>query len=178
MTRVFIISLTASLVALWVVTAKAEGWHGAGSYHPGSVAHSHAPQFPPAYAWPLTNREPAITKTLTPRQPELLQPEPNEDYQYEWQHQPAPPAPYLAAPQQFSYPQQGYFPRDGKVEQAPGYEYDFGGAGTYPPLVPMEGASWVASRLVKAKNGEVSLHAPQPFRHGSGFETHYGCLHW
>ena len=178
MTRIFIISLTASLVALWVVSAKAEGWPSNGFFHPSSVDHTHNPHSPPPHAWPRTNHEPAIGKTLTPYQSIPAQSEPSADYQYEWQHQPAPPAPYLAAPQQFSYPQQGYFPREGIVEQAPGYEYDgydFGGGGSYPPMVPMEGASWVAPRTVSGKTG---LHAPQPFKHHSGSETHYGCTHW
>lgn len=178
MTRIFAISLTASLVAFWVVSAKAEGWRGTGFFHPSATTDNFPPRFPPTHAWPHTNHEPAIGKTLTPRHPALLQPESEPDYQYEWKHQPAPTPPHLATPQQFSYPKQGYFPREGAFEQAPGYEYDFGGAGSYPPLVPMEGASWVAPRTVNSKIGKHRLHAPQPFRHRSGFETHYGCLHW
>ena len=178
MTRIFVISLTASLVALWVVSAKAEGWQGDGFFHPSSTAHTHAPQFPPIYAWPHTNHEPAIGKTLRLDHPALSQTEPTTDYQYEWKHQPVPTPPHLSTPQQFSIPKQGYFPREGKIEQAPGYEYDFGDTGSYPPTVPMEGASWIGPRKASNLIGKPGLHAPQPFRHSSGLETHYGCLHW
>ncbi len=175
MTRIFVISLTASLLALWAVSAKAEGWHTNEHFHPTTAVYGNGPHSPASIAWPHTNHEPAIGKTLTPQQPIALQSEPNADYQYDWQSQPAPVPPHLATPQQFSYPQQGYYPREGKIEQAPGYEYDFGGAGSYPPSLLMEGASWVAPKKPAKKWG---LHAPQPFSHSSGHETHFGCLHW
>ena len=175
MTRIFVISLTASLLALWAVFAKAEGLHANGHFHSINAAHAYGPHPAEIHAWPRTNHEPAIGKTLTPPHTAPAQSEPSADYQYEWQRQPAPIPPHLAVPQQFSYPQQGYFPREGKVEQAPGYEYDFGGAGSYPPLVPMEGANWLGP---KKPNRRWGFHAPQPFAHGSGIDTHYGCLHW
>ena len=175
MTRKFVISATASLVIVWAVSAKAEGLQGIGFFQTSAASQGHFSQYPHSRAWPVTNHEPAIGKSLRVPQATALQSTPDADYQYEWQHQPAPPAPYLATPQQFSYPKQGFFPRDGKVEQAPGYEYDFGDTGSYPPMVPMEGASWVARRTA---SGGTTLHAPQPFIHSSGHETHIGCLHW
>lgn len=175
MARILVISLTASLIAFWAVSANAENGHEPEHFHPNTIAHNYGSTVPPLFAWPHTNHEPAIGKTLTPQHPIAEPTEPTADYQYEWQYQPAPPAPYLATPQQFAYPKQGYFPRDGKIEQAPGYEYDFGDTGSYPPSTPIEGAKWREPRKASARLG---FHAPQPFAHSSGFETHYGCLHW
>jgi len=107
MTRKFVISATASLVVVWAVSAKAEGLQGTGFFQTSAASQSHFSQYPQSRAWPVTNHEPAIGKSLRVPQATALQSTPDTDYQYEWQHQPAPPAPYLATPQQFSYPKQG-----------------------------------------------------------------------
>lgn len=172
MTRIFIISLTASLVAFWAVSAKADGWHE--NPHTVGTNHSHAPHSRAPYAWPHMNHEPAITKTMTPPQQVPAQSSEVPYYEYEWQRQPGPPAPSLVAPQ-FSYPQQGYYPREGEVPQVQGYEYDFGDGATYPPAFPMEGAKWKDPKKVSA----FGIHVPQPYSAGAHtHETHIGCLHW
>lgn len=142
MTRIIAIVLTASAVSLWAVSAKALEYRQLNPHvSPPTpyVQNSFQPQ-----AWPRVHHAPAITKTLNGAMQSYTAapvPAPAPQYDYDWQRQPAPVAPRLAPPQ-FSYPQQGYYPREGVVPQAPGYEYDFGGAGTYPPVYPMEGAGW------------------------------------
>ena len=157
MTRIFMIALTASVVALWAVSAKANGAHGG-----HTLAQQPNSFYPPAHAWPHVNHAPAITKTLgyVPRTEPA--PAPTQTYDYDWQRQPAPAAPQRAHPQ-FSHPQQGYYPREGQVQQAPGYEYDFGGAATFPPTYPMEGANWRAPRVY----APTTINSPQ-----SGTYTH------
>ena len=96
--------------------------------------------------WPRIAHAPAISKTFSANPNHAIPSEPAPSYDYQWQNQPSPPAPILAPPQ-FSHPKQGYFPREQIAPQvAPGYEYDFGGAGTFPPLYPIEGANWKAPR--------------------------------
>jgi hypothetical protein len=147
------IALTASGVALWAVSAKASDAYG-NAYH---QAPSSTFYYPTAQAWPKVDHAPAITKTLRYAPQDQVAPAPSQTYDYDWQRQPAPAAPQQAHPQ-FSHPQQGYYPQEGQTQQAPGYEYDFGGAGTYPPLYPMEGANWRAPRVYVPTNVKKPSH--------------------
>lgn len=98
--------------------------------------------YAPAPVWPLTPHDPAISKTLRPHHKGQAAPAP---YDPSWQNQTV-PAPQTALPRRFSIPQQGYYPREGEIQQAPGYEYDFSGPATFPPTYPMEGAAWRGPR--------------------------------
>lgn len=130
MTRVFAFSLTATVIALWAVSAKSSDYSSA--------------------VWPHYGHEPAITKTLRYGPPAHMPP-PAPEFGYDWQNQAPLPPPSFGGPR-FSHPQQGYYPREGTIQQAPGYEYGSGGVGTYPPLYPMEGANWREPRVPVMKN--------------------------
>lgn len=93
----------------------------------------------PLDAWTERGREPAITRTLRGNAA-LPAPDAEPVYDPDWRRQQV-PAPQAVPSDRFSIPQQGYYPREGEILRAPGYEYDSGGAGTYPPSYPMEGAS-------------------------------------
>ena len=94
----------------------------------------------PVAGWPNERRNPAITRTIRPSVPGQLAPPATPGYDPDWQNQTV-PSPQPIPRRQFSIPQQGYYPREGEIPQAPGYEYDFGGPATFPPTVPMEGAA-------------------------------------
>ena len=153
MTRTLTLLLAASGFAALTSSVQAVDWQigHASTWQPTPPA-QHARQWP-AHFWPNVAHAPAITRTLD-LNPNYNAPPPSSPaYDYEWQNQPSPPAPVLAPPT-FSHPQQGYFPRENLAPQiVPGYEYDFGGAGTYPPLYPIEGASWKAPRAYTRATG-------------------------
>jgi len=94
----------------------------------------------PVAGWPTGPRNPAITRTIRPAAPAQLASPAPPAYDPNWQNQTV-PSPQPTPRRQFSIPQQGYYPREGEIPQAPGYEYDFGGPATFPPTVPMEGAA-------------------------------------
>ncbi len=94
----------------------------------------------PVAAWPQEQRNPAITRTIRPSAPAQVAPQAPPAYDSDWQKQTV-PSPQPTPRRQFSIPQQGYYPREGDIPKAPGYEYDFGGPATFPPTFPMEGAA-------------------------------------
>lgn len=146
--------IAAASISLWSFPASAADF-----YHQVQSQQYHSGHFEPALYWPKTSHEPAISKTLStlPNIPIYQVPAPA--YNYDWQSQPAPQAPAIAVPQ-FFYPQQGYFPRDEiKPRIAPGYEYNYGGIGSYPPAYPIEGANWKAPRAVGL--GQATQAAPE-----------------
>lgn len=146
MTRIFAALLTASGLLSSIPSALAADWPTFELPNGVVLAPSQDTARWSSHYWPQVAHAPAITKTLTanPHHPVPTTPPPS--YDYRWQNQPSPPAPVLAPPK-FSHPQQGYYPREQLAPQiAPGYEYDFGGAGSYPPLYPIEGANWKAPR--------------------------------
>ena len=139
---VFILAVAS--VSLGSIPAVATDFYNSQS----PISNDYGGYYDPAGYWPQISHEPAITKTLNtvPDIPTRQIPAP--EYNYDWQNQPALTAPTLALPQ-FSYPQQGYYPREEIQPQiAPGYEYDFGGGSSYPPAYPIEGAKWKAPRTV------------------------------
>lgn len=144
MTRILAIALTASGVVFSASSSKAadlfERETGVNVFN--NQFQPHQSYWHPE-AWARYNHGPAISKTLRYAPNEVATPAPA--YDYDWQRQSAPRPPSVA-PKQFSFPQQGYYPREGEVLKAPGYEYDFGGAGTFPPTHPMEGAAWRGPR--------------------------------
>lgn len=130
-------------ISLWSVPAPAGDFYRQASplQYPGGYSD-------PALYWPETAHEPALSKTLNTVLDIPVQETPAPAYNYDWQNQPALTVPTLPLPQ-FSYPQQGYYPREEIQPQiAPGYEYDFGGTGSYPPAYPIEGAKWKAPHEV------------------------------
>lgn len=139
---VFILAVTSA--SLWSIPAVSTDFYNGQS----AASNYYGGYYDPAGYWPQIAHEPAITKTLSAMPNISVQQAPSSGHSYDWQNQPALTAPTLALPQ-FSYPQQGYYPREEIQPQiAPGYEYDFGGGSSYPPAYPIEGAKWKALRTV------------------------------
>ena len=126
-----------------------------------TVAPYAAYQAPSPY-WPGAPLDPAIARTLSPNPHAYVAPQPQPQYEAAPQYETAPPA---LAPQwqqptypgsRFSYPQQGFYPREGYQNQHPGYEYDFNNGPGYGSLYPIEGASW---RTYRATGFSVPRHS-------------------
>lgn len=143
MRRLVAISLAASIIALWAVSARAGGLDFSTGKPP--FTHTIVPGGTiqrPIQRWSDGGRDPAIVKTLRPYYA-APQPAPSPDVPgHEWQapveqwQQPTYPG------SRFSYPQQGFYPREGYQQQHPGYEYDFDQGDSYGSQYPIEGASW------------------------------------
>lgn len=146
MIRFAILPIFLAVASLAPLPAKADIFNTYGQKLPFySTVVPHAAYAHPVQYWSAAPRDPAIARTLRFNPPGVAAPMPAPP-----QYAPVPPPPpqwqqptYPGS--RFSYPQQGFYPREGYQNQHPGYEYDSNPAPGYGSLYPMEGASWRSS---------------------------------